>query len=105
MMDFIPKTKLDKERVLSLCELIQQCEKESVEINEVFSYLNGFLITFVGIPGDAILHDGSYSNRFYYWETISMPWDGDDVSVHDPKTLAKLLGAYHRGEEWEKYDV
>lgn len=105
MFEPFDKTKLNKERVLSLCELIQQCEEEGVGINEVFSYQNGFLITFCDIPGDAILHDGSYGKQFCHWETISMPWDGDDVSVHDPFTLAKLLGAYHRGEDWEKYDV
>ena len=105
MMNSLAKTKLDKDRVMSMCELLQQCDEEGVEINEVFSYMNGFLITFKDIPGDAVLHDGSYARHLCFWETISMPWDGEDVSTHDPITLGKLLGALKRGEDWEKYDV
>lgn len=30
-----------------------------------------------------------------------MPFNYGDVSVHDTKTLAKLLGALKRGEDWK----
>jgi hypothetical protein len=33
-----------------------------------------------------------------------MPWDHNDVSVHSPETLANLLGAVVRGEDWTKYE-
>jgi hypothetical protein len=91
-------------RVHALVDLINACEKNKVEIKKVIFYQNGFIVTFFGFDGDAILHDGSYGRDWGYWESIGMPWDHNDVSVHSPETLANLLGAVVRGEDWTKYE-
>ena len=98
------KMPINLDRLQSLGALLQQCEEEGIKIKEAFSYMNGFLLIFEDIPGDAILHDGSYARDWCWWETIGMPWDGEDVSTHDPVTLGRMLGALKRGEDWEKYD-
>lgn len=92
---------INVERVKSLSKLIRACKKEGVEINKVFFYQNGFTVTFNGVNGDAILHDNSYGREDYSWETIGMPWDYGDVSVHTAKELAMLLGQLKRGE-WKE---
>lgn len=95
------QVELNVERVKSLSKLIRACKKEGVEINKVFFYQNGFTVTFKGMKGDAILHDGSYGKETYSWETMGMPWDYDDVSEHTAKELATLLGQLKRGE-WKE---
>lgn len=103
LLPFHPQ-ELNVERVCALSELVSACKKEDVKITKAYFYQNGFQVQFEDIPGDAILHDGSYGKIWCHFETIGMPWDNDDVSVHDPETLAKLLGALKRGEDWEKYN-
>lgn len=89
------------DRVMSLAALASRLENEDVKINKVFLYQNGFQILFKDIPGDAIIHDGSYASDWGYFETIGMPWNNGDVSVHSPKILSRMLGALKRGEDWE----
>lgn len=91
----------DPQRVLSLATLVKQLESEGVEIDKATFYQRGFILAFKGIPGDAILHDGSYGQSSDEWETFGMPWDYDDVSVHKPEELARMIGALKRGEDWE----
>lgn len=91
----------DPQRAMSLSVLLTQLETEKVEIDKILFYQRGFMITFKDLPGDAVLHDGSYGRDFYMWETLGLPWDNDGVSVHEPKELARMLGALKRGEDWE----
>ena len=102
-MDKFEHVSLNLERTLALANLLTACEKHNVEVKEVFYYQNGFQVMFEGTEGDAILHDGSYGKDFCMWETYKFPWDYDDVSVHDAETLAKMIGALQRGEDWEVY--
>lgn len=95
------RIEFDPQRAKSLSEFITQLETENVEINKIVFCQRGFMITFKDLPGDAVLHDGSYGRDLGMWETIDMPWDNDDVSVHEPKELARMLGALKRGEDWE----
>lgn len=85
-------------RVYSLAILMGYCAKENITLSRVSIHMNGFRVEFEGFHGDAILHDYSYGCNSNAWETIGFPWDYDDVSVHDPCELARLLGALKRGE-------
>jgi hypothetical protein len=87
----------DPQRALSLATLVKQLESEGVEIYKVTFYMRGFMLTFKDILGGAVLHDCSYGQEYGMWETIGMPWDGDDVSVHEPEELARMIGALKRG--------
>ena len=93
---------LDVERTKSLSDLLFYCKLENVEINKVRLYKQGYLVEFKGVPGNAILHNGSYGKTSYLWETMEMPWDNKDVSVHSAEVLAHLLGALSRNEDWNK---
>lgn len=95
------RQEIDIGRVESLARLVAACQKNEVELQQVFLYQNGFQVLFKDLPGDAILHDGSYGRNQFDWETIGYPWDGEDVSVHEPEELAGLLGKLKRGEETE----
>ena len=79
------------ERVFALVDLINRCMDNDVQIKKVIHFQNGFSVVFEGMDGDAVLHDHSYGNSFCEWETVCMPWDGEDVSVHDTETLVKML--------------
>ena len=88
-------------RVAALAALLDAYARHNVAIEQVTVYLNGPCVTFVGLQGDAVLNDWSYSNTHGLWETIGFPWDteqGDDVSVHDAETLASLLSALIAGD-------
>lgn len=102
--DSFVKRDVNIDRVYSLAKLVTKTKKQGVELATVSFYQNGFMVTFKDIPGDAILHDNSYGRNAGLWETYGMPWDCDDVSVHSAKTLAKMLGALKRGEDWEQYE-
>ncbi len=93
------------ERVMSLTELVKACEANKVEISKVHFFQNGFQVLFADLPGDAILHDGSCGRKFGMWETIGYPWDYNDVSVHEPDVLAKMLAALKSGKDWQEFDV
>lgn len=118
------KKPIDAAYINALVDFITACREYKVKLDTVHHFQNGWLITFVGCAGDAICHDGSYGSpnyapNFYpestnqnnwsdcsgVWETIGFPWDGDDVSVHSPAELAKMIGDYQRGEyheeDWE----
>lgn len=103
-MDKFERVPLDIQRTFSLATLLNECDKNDVGVKEIFCYQNGFQVLFDGVNGDAILHDGSYGRNSLMWETYHFPWDYDDVSVHDAKTLAKMIGALQRGEDWEKIE-
>ena len=100
LLPFHPQN-IPVDRVMALAALASSMERECIEFSKVNLYQNGFQVMFKDIPGDAIIHDHSYASNWGYFETIGMPWDNDDVSVHPPKTLAKMLGALKRGEDWE----
>ena len=85
---------LDITRVYALCKLVNLCKEKNIEITHVDAYMHGFIVVFENWSGDAILHDGSYQNTKYKWETIGFPWDGEDVSVHSAEELASLLALY-----------
>ena len=95
------RIEFDPQRAMSLSVLLTQLEAEKVEINKILFCQRGFMVTFKDLPGDAVLHDGSYGQARCMWETLGLPWDHDDVSVHEPKELARMLGALKRGEDWE----
>lgn len=115
--------KIDAAYVNALTELVVACRAYGTKINEVNSYNNGWLVTFEGVRGDAICHDGSYGSPCYMgsydptvyhndwsesgrWETIGMPWDGEDVSVHSAEWLALMIARLQAGatynESWEE---
>ena len=91
------------DRVFALVDLVNECLDNDVQIKKVIHFQNGFSVVFEGMDGDAVLHDNSYGNRFCEWETIGMPWDGDDVSVHDTETLVKMLTNVKTIPEKERY--
>lgn len=119
--DFSPRL-IDAAYVNTLTDFILACRENKVEIKQVQFFQNGWQVTFSGCEhGDAICHDGSYGSPCYgavldeslhsndwtkrgRWETIGFPWDGDDVSVHDSETLAKMIAAYQKGDNWEVYE-
>lgn len=88
--------------VIALNDLLNACKENGVEIEKVCFFQNGFIVIFEGIKGDAIIHDNSYGHLWGEWETIGMPWDYGDVTVHEPEELGKLLGALKHGEDWTK---
>lgn len=96
--------KINPVYVNGLIALVEACAENGVKITEIRYYMNGFRVLFDVEGGDAILHDGSYGRHSGEWETIGFPWDGDDVSVHDAATLARLLAALKNGEDWEAID-
>ena len=87
-------TLVDIARLHSLFNLMSLCKEKNVGITRIVVYMHGFVVTFEDWDGDAILHDGSYENEKYKWETIGFPWDGEDVSVHSAEELASLLALY-----------
>lgn len=93
--------KIDPKYMNALVDLVNQCREEKVEIREFGTLNNGLFVKFKDIPGDAVIHDFSYGNKLGNFETYKMPWDYDDVSVHEPKELGRMLGALIRGEDWE----
>ena len=87
----------------ALARLLTACQQEKVYVRKIVYFQHGFSVMFEGVQGDAVIHDNSYGHQFQEFETYRMPWDDDDVSVHEPETLAKMLGALKRGESWSKY--
>ena len=90
---------LDITRVYSLCKLVNLCKEKDIKVTKVVFYMNGFKVVFEDWGGDAILHDGSYENTKYKWETIGFPWDGEDVSTHTAEELVSLLYLYKFAQE------
>lgn len=88
----------------SLDALRVACLEHNVIISDITGLWGGFCVTFEDLPGDAILHDFSFGREAGMWETMGFPWDYDDVSIHDPVELARLLGALRRGEDWTQFD-
>ena len=80
-----------------------RCTAYSIELEHVHFYQNGWQVIFKGLPGDIILHDGSYGHECYLWESYGFPWDYDDVSTHDTEEIVNLLAALKNGTEWERY--
>jgi len=76
---YVPQ-EIPLDRVLALVNLINECDKAQIKISSVIYYNHGFSVTFEGLPGDAILHDGSRGKSMCMWETMEMPWDGADVT-------------------------
>ena len=112
---------VDAAYVNSLVNLVNACREHNVKIDKVAYYQHGWVVTFEGYDGDAICHSGSYGspcpmglyspeverndwNSTGRWETIRFPWDGEDVSVHNAYTLATMIAALNRGENWENYE-
>ena len=89
---------------MALTRLINQCSKRKIKIAKVNSYMDGFQVMFDGIQGDAILHDGSVGRAMFLWETYGMPWDNDDVSVHDADTLVQMISTLKHGKDWTQYE-
>ena len=110
---------IDAAYINSLVELVNACRKYGVRINKVFTFQNGWQVTFDGFNGDAIYHDHSYGSPCYggcfddsvhtndwgssgSWETLGFPWDGHDVSVHKAKWLAQSIARLGSGEEYDE---
>lgn len=87
----------------ALNKLMNLCIAEGIEIEQVWYYLNGFVVLFKGFDGDACCHGGSYGRGKGMWETLGMPWD-NDVSSHDAETLVKMLKALRDNKDWTIYD-
>lgn len=115
-MMFTPR-QIDAAYINSLVELVSACKKYNVKIDKVFTFQNGWSVTFEGFNGDAICHDHSYGSPCYggclndkvhtndwsrsgSWETMGFPWDGIDVSVHFAEWLAKSIARLGNGEEY-----
>jgi len=96
--------KIDQNRLRTLVELFNECKKNGIEITDTYYYLEGFSVIFEGMQGDAILHANSRGHGLCLWETIGMPWDGDDVSIHTTNTLVKMLKAYKDNKDWKQYE-
>lgn len=112
---------IDAAYVNSLVDFVNACQELDVKIDKVFHYQHGWMITFEGLDGDAICHNGSYGSPCYgglynpeverndwsdsgRWETYGFPWDNGDVSVHDASALAHMLAALRGGFDWEQYE-
>lgn len=111
---------IDAAYINSLVNLVNACRVAGVEMDKVFHFQNGWLVTFKGFEGaDAICHDGSYGSPCYMagflqkghdndwtrsgdWETSGFPWDYDDMSVHSAQELALYISALKNGTNiWE----
>ena len=92
---------IDLVRINSLAELLTECKENNIKVTSVIFIMDGFQVRFEGIKGDAVLHDGSYGRESGMWESYGMPWNYDDVSVHEAKKLVKLIKAYIDGQDWE----
>lgn len=95
---------IKSEYIDALVDLHNQCNQRGVSFSNVTFFQNGFCVTFENIDGDAVMHDGTTPYRGYFWETMGMPWDYDDISLHSSIGLAQLLAAYLHGEDWQKYE-
>lgn len=104
MSEVFHRQEIPLERVYALTKLVSLCEKYNVEISKILVFQHGFSVVFKDMRGDAILHDGSYGRLGCDWETIGMPWDGDDVSVHDAETLVRMLDAVLDGRDWREIE-
>lgn len=51
---------LDMGRLNALVDLFNACKKQGVEIRRVMFTMNGYIVLFKDLHGDAALHDGSY---------------------------------------------
>lgn len=121
---YIPR-QIDAAYVCALVNLVNACFKNDVKIDKVFTFQNGWQVTFDGFKGDAICHDHSYGSPCYgglfddnvhtnkwvntgKWETMGFPWDGIDVSTHTSEWLGHSIGRLLRGdvydESWEDWD-
>ena len=120
-MMFTPR-QIDAAYINSIVELVNACKKYDVNIDKVFTFQNGWQVTFKDFKGDAICHDHSYGSPCYggcfddsvhtnewdrsgSWETMGFPWDGIDVSVHSAEWLAHsirwLMDGFEYDESWE----
>lgn len=114
---------IDGAYINSLVDLINACRANSIKIDKVYHFQNGWHVTFIGYPhADAVCHDGSYGSPCYMadflgeghdnnwshtgeWETIGFPWDYDDVSVHSSEELAFYLHELSQGRApWKNED-
>ena len=117
-MMFTPR-QIDAAYINSIVDLVNACRKYDVKINKVFTFQNGWQVTFEGFKGDAICHDHSYGSPCYggciddsvhtnkwdrcgEWETMGFPWDGIDVSVHDAEWLARQIARLGNGEQYDE---
>lgn len=41
---------------------------------------DGYQWTFSEFSGDIVIHWGSYGSRYGHFESMGMPWDGDDCT-------------------------
>ena len=103
MVKFVNQT-INLDRLKTLIKLFNECEKNEIVITRTSYYLNGFSVSFEGMDGDAILHDNSKGQSLCLWETIGMPWDRDNVSVHGTCSLVRMLKACKDKEDWEQYE-
>lgn len=103
-MVYLHENEVNEQYINGLNELLGWCYDCGVKISAIHYLLHGFQVFFKDIEGDAILHDGSYGNKRNHWETMGMPWDKDDVSVHDAYTLAHMIESYIEGEDWEQWN-
>ena len=94
---------LNMERVNALYNLMNACHYNGVKISKVMFFRNGFSICFEGFDGDAVLHDGTSYNHDTRWETMGFPWDGNDVSKHSAVSLARMIAALKRNDDWRQY--
>ena len=100
----LPENEINEQYFDGVNELLGWCRRCGVKVQSIRYHYHGFQVMFEGIEGDAILHDGSYGNKRNHWETMGMPWDKDDISVHDAYTLVHMIATYLEGEDWEWYD-
>lgn len=117
-MAFTPR-QIDAAYINSLVDLINACRKYNVKIDKVFTFQNGWSVTFEGFKGDAICHDHSYGSPCYggcfddrlhtnkwdrrgEWETMGFPWDHEDVSVHSAEWLAQAIRWLEEGHEYDE---
>ena len=56
---------------------------------------DGLQIRFPWNGGDLVCHSGSYCHEYGQVESMGCPWDGEDVSVHDPEEVIVLIEKWY----------
>ena len=65
---------------------------------------DGMQWRFNHLPGDVVIHSGSYNSHRGYVESYQMPWDDEDVTSCTPEEMARrIAGEKYNEEEEYKY--
>jgi len=64
---------------------------------------DGMQWRFSHLPGDVVIHSGSYNSHRGYVESYEMPWDEGDVTSCTPEEMVRRIAGeeYNEEEEYE----